>query len=287
MKKERAAFLWKRIMCAAAAFALVAAAGCGIQPTHGGSDIPSQTAATELPLQSESESSILASSGRDDPETTKATTRREDPGFISEERVRLNTFLIAIVQQNIENSETDLDEDAELVRFAFGYRRDNDAEAIVEREDENGLSCRTLTLAQVNETLELYFGRTLSPDSEDYSILNEAGEGFHCVFRDGCFWNVPPYPAEAYDFPVRFCLVDKINEESATVHFRLYRVNPDNWGEGEAKRHLPLLPMFSFLDAESTNPETKGWITRIGQGTAVLSVTGEELRLVKLTTSLY
>ena len=154
-------------------------------------------------------------------------------------------------------------------------------------ENDDGVSCRTLTLEQVNETLDLFFGRTVSPDREDYSILNEEGEGFHCVFRDGCFWNVPPYPTAKYDFPVRFALADKINEKTSTVHFRLYRTNPDSWGAGEAERHVQILPMLSLYEAENGNSATKTWIVKIGEGTAVLSVSGDDLKLVKMTTSLY
>ena len=286
MKNDNAIDRWKRVLCAVAVLALLNTAGCGEKPLPSGSDLPTQTTVTDLPLEDGTDSPTLAESDTAESEATKPTVRREDRGHISEDRVRLNTFLIPIVQQNIENTDTDLDEDAELVRFAFGYRRDNDAQAIVEQEDENGVICRTQTLEQVNETLAFYLDRKLSPDREDYSILNKDGEGFHCVFRDGCFWNVPPYPAATYDFPVRFCLVDMIDEKNSTVHFRLYRMNPNNWGEGEAKRHLPLLPMFSVYDAESGNPETKSWVSKIGEGSAVLSVSGEKLTLVQMTSSL-
>ena len=233
---------------------------------------------TQAPV-SDSESD--ASSTR--PPVDWSASTREPAGFVSSEEVRLNCFLTSIVQQNIENTKTDLDEDAELIRFAFGYRKTNDAASILEQE-ENGVSCRTLTLEQVNETLCSLFDITISPDREDYGIPDD---DFHCVFRDGCFWNVPPYPVERVSFPLRFALVEKIDEKTCTLHFRLYTLNPDAWEEGEAERHVPLMPMTSILDAETRREGSKDWITRIGEGDAILRDFGEELQLVEMKATLY
>ena len=247
-----------------------------------GQDLPEKTTAAPINTTQAAEESVPPVE-----ETEKNVKSSRAPlGDIPDEEVRFNYFITGIVQQNIENTETDLDEDAELIRFAFGYRTTNDPGSILEQEYD-GTSCRTLTLEQVNETLSGIFGITLSPDQEDYSILNDDSEGFHCVFRDGCFWNIPPYPAEKYSFPVRFALVDKIDEENATLHFRLYRMNPEIWGEGEAARHVPIMPMASIWEAESGDEETRRWITRIGEGDAVLRDLGEDLQLVELVTRIH
>ena len=202
--------------------------------------------------------------------------------LLSDERVRLNRFLTAIVQENIENTQTDLDEDAELIRFVFGYRRHDDPASVVEKE-HGGEVCRTLTLEQVNETLSYFFGKTISPDQEDYSIQIDDSECFCCVFRDGCFWNLPPYPTEEFSFPTRFALVESVDEETCTLHFRLYRTNPYDWGIGEAERHVQVLPLMTIHDTERKNKATKNWIVRMGKGEAVLRDLGENLQLMELS----
>ena len=50
---------------------------------------------------------------------------------------------------------------------------------------------------------------------------------------------------------------------------------------------MPLLPMLSLYEAENGDRDAKTWISKIGEGTAVLSVSGDDLKLVKMTTSLY
>ena len=288
--KTKRSFGWKQILCAAAAVALLVAAGFGINALSDRGSVPAQTAEAKLSQQGAAPAETTNAPAENTlpaEETDPPVTRKAPVGYISDDEVRVNSLLTFIVQQNVENSETDLDDDAELVRFVFSYRKYYQSKSVIEQENDDGVSCRTLTLEQVNETLDLFFGRTVSPDREDYSILNEEGEGFHCVFRDGCFWNVPPYPTAKYDFPVRFALVDKIDEKTSTVHFRLYRTNPDSWGAGEAERHVPLLPMLSLYEAENGDGDAKTWISKIGEGTAVLSVSGDDLKLVKMTTSLY
>ena len=219
-------------------------------------------------------------------ETQKiATSTKEPAGLIASEEVRLNCFLTSVVQQNIENTNSDLDEDAELIRFAFGYRKTNAPDSIVAQE-YGGVLCPTLTLEQVNETLNDLFGLTVSPDKKDYSILNDDAEGFHCIFRDSYFWNIPPYPVEKFSFPLRFALVESIDEETCTLYFRLYKINPYAWGEGEAERHVSLVPMMSIFEAERGKKDTKEWILKLGSGKAVLRDLGEDLQLIELETSL-
>ncbi len=286
MEQPKRTFVWKRILCAAAAVMLLTAAGFGVKAIIDRGKAPAQTA--ENDAAQEAPTGDL--SNTDSPEEATAGPKEtpEPPmGYIPDDEVRYNSFLTAVVQQNIENTETDLDDDAELVRFVFGYRRYYEAGSIAERENADGVVCRTLTPEQVNETLSKYFERTVTPDREDYSIPNDEKGDFTCVFHDGCFWNVPPYPAERFDFPLRFTLVDRINEKTKTLHFRLYRINPDVWGEGEAERHVPLMPMMSIYEAENPNEGTKNWILKIGEGTAVLTDLGEEMKLAKMTVRLY
>ncbi len=263
----------KAALIAIAAAALLIAAGFAVRalivrgpaPARAGSDT---AAATDAPEAS-------------------ASGRRKSPAWeLPQKYERLNVFLTSVVQQNIENTKTDLDEDAELIRFAFGYRKTADPDSFSEREYE-GVLCPALTLGQVNETLTYFFGKTVSPDREDYRAESGGSADFNCVFRDGVFLNVPPYPTEKYDFPLRFALVESVDEETCTLHFRLYRINPDDWGEGEAGRHVPFLPIMSVYDAENKNGETRNWITRLGKGEAVLRDLGDELRLVEMTCSLY
>lgn len=289
MKQNNNSFGWKKVLFAAAAVVLLAAAGFGIKAIIDRGSVPEQTAEAKPAPQGAEPTETAAEPAETVLPTNEPDADAQDaPAWErSDNDVRLNRFLTAIVQQDIENSETDLDDDAELVRFAFGWRKYYEAESIIEQEDGNGESCPTLTLEQVNETLDTFFGRTVSPDHEDYSVLNDEGEGFCCVFRDGSFWNVPPYPETKYDFPLRFALVDGINTENSMLHFRIYLINPVAWGVGEAERHVSILPMMSIYDAENRRGETRNWFRKIGEGTAVLTDLGEEMKLVDLTTSLY
>ena len=190
--------------------------------------------------------------------------------------VRFNYFLTSIVQQDIVNTKTDLDEDAELVRFAFRYRKTNKPASVTE-ETVDGVTSRTLTLDQVNETLSKLFGKTLSPDREDYSIALENGEVFSCVYRDGSFVNTSPFPTERYSFPIRFALTETINTENCVLHYRLYRINPWIWGEGEAERHVGVMPASSFIEVDDWEV-----ITFIGEGNAKLKDLSKDLQLVEM-----
>ncbi len=275
MKEHRSG--WKTALCIAAALVLLIAAGFAVKALIKRAPAPTVTdspAATDAP----------APTVTDPPAATDAPEETSEPLVweVGDYHVKLNRFITDIVQQNIMNTETDLDEDAELIRFVFGYRRANDPDSVIEQQD-NGVSCRTLTLEQVNETLTYYFGKTIAPDHEDYSIMLDETESFNCVFHDGCFWNIPPYPYEEFPFPVRFALVESVDEETCTLHFRLYKINPYAWGLGEAGRHVPILPLMSIFDCEHTNEATRNWFSRIGFGEAVLRDLGDELQLLEMT----
>ena len=299
MKHCNHAFWGKQGLAAALAAVLLLAAGCGAGngkaaaetgPDHSAAAAASirsterpeasvSSPETEAPAQSTAAPETDLPSSEETEESVAAT--RQVLGVISEEEERLNRFLTGFVQQEILDTRTELDEDAELVRFVFRYLRTNDPEAVLEQED-GGTPCRTLTLEQVNETLNRLLGRTVTPDREDYSILSDDTDEFHCVFHDGVFWHSAPYHTFAYGFPVRFALVERIDEETNTLHFRFYKVNPTTWEIGEADRHIPLLPLMSFLDAER-GPE----ILKLGEGDAVLRDLNGDLQLVEYVITLY
>ena len=60
-------------------------------------------------------------------------------------------------------------------------------------------------------------------------------------------------------------------------------MNPYAWEDGEAERHVPIMPLMSIFDAEVTNEATRDWIYRIGTGKVVLRDLGDELQLLELT----
>lgn len=284
MKRTKQEF-GKKIALAVAAALLLLTAGCGSDAGSAITDAPSTPVVTDTQVSTapetteEAEAPTQTAPTAEEPTTEEPTTEVPRPlGMLNPDTARLNVFLTSIVQQNIVDTQTDLDEDAEMVRFVFGYRKTNDPRSILEQED-GGVSCRTLSLEQVNETLTKLFGKSISPDREDYSILSDEDESanFHCFYRDGVFWNVPPYPVERYPFPVRFALVSKIDEETSTVHIRLYRANPSIWGEEETERHIGVLPFMTFTETESSNV-----ISYIGDGYAILLDYGNSLQLVEM-----
>ena len=273
MKKHK--FGWKQALLIAAAVVLLTAGGFAIRALIKRGAAPAQTV---------TEPTVTEPTVTEQAETTDVPEETQKPPAweLSENQIRANRFVTYIVQQNIMDTKTDLDEDAELIRFVFGYRRANDKDSVIEQQD-NGVSCRTLTLEQVNETLTYFFGKTISPDREDYSIMLDENESFNCFFRDGCFWNVPPYPTEKYSFPIRFALVESVDEETCTLYFRLYQINPEAWGIGEAERHVPIMPMLSLQEADRTDRVTKDWYKLIAHGKAVLRDLGDELQLLELS----
>lgn len=283
-------FWQKRWFAAALAVVLLLVAGCSAGSGNASKDSAAAPAASEVTAAEPIDTSRAAEEptestpadeapAAEEPVAEPAETPPRPNGMISLEQARLNCFLTSIVQQNIVNTQTDLDEDAELVRFVFGYRKTNNPTSILEQNDDEK-ACRTLTIEQVNETLTVLFGKSISPDREDYSIIIDESEGFHCFYRDGVFWNVPPYPTERYPFPIRFALVSRIDEETFTLHFRLYQVNPWIWGEDETERHLGVLPHMSFTDAEGSSV-----ISFLGEGDAILHDFGEKLQLIKMVGS--
>lgn len=287
MKQFKHSIHWKQWLAAAAAVSLLFAAGCSSGAGKAAKDSTAAPGTTEVttaePIDTSraAEETTLPVETVDEPEETSKFVA----GVISVSSERLNRFLTGFVQQEVLNTQTDLDEDAELVRFAFRYLQYNDRNSVTEQEGDN--PCRILTLEKVNETLNRLLGRTITPDREDYSILTDESEEFHCSFRDGSFVHTPPYHTDEYGYPVRFALVETVDEETCTVHFRLYRANVSAWEVGEADRHIPLLPAMSFLDAETANSATKNWIIRIGEGDATFRDFSKNLQLVEFSAELY
>jgi len=287
MKQFKHSTHWKQWLAAAAAVSLLFAAGCSSGAGKAAKDSTAAPGTTEVttaePIDTSraAEETTLPVETVDEPEETSKFVA----GVISVSSERLNRFLTGFVQQEVLNTQTDLDEDAELVRFAFRYLQYNDRNSVTEQEGDN--PCRILTLEKVNETLNRLLGRTITPDREDYSILTDESEEFHCSFRDGSFLHTPPYHTDEYGYPVRFALVETVDEETCTVHFRLYRANVSAWEVGEADRHIPLLPAMSFLDAETTNSTTKNWIIRIGEGDATFRDFSKNLQLVEFSAELF
>ena len=287
MKQFKHSTHWKQWLAAAAAVSLLFAAGCSSGAGKAAKDSTAAPGTTEVttaePIDTSraAEETTLPVETVDEPEETSKFVA----GVISVSSERLNRFLTGFVQQEVLNTQTDLDEDAELVRFAFRYLQYNDRNSVTEQEGDN--PCRILTLEKVNETLNRLLGRTITPDREDYSILSDESEEFHCSFRDGSFVHTPPYHTDEYGYPVRFALVETVDEETCTVHFRLYRANVSAWEVGEADRHIPLLPAMSFLDAEGANSATKNWIIRIGEGDATFRDFSKNLQLVEFSAELY
>jgi hypothetical protein len=287
MKQFKHSTHWKQWLAAAAAVSLLFAAGCSSGAGKAAKDSTAAPGTTEVttaePIDTSraAEETTLPVETVDEPEETSKFVA----GVISVSSERLNRFLTGFVQQEVLNTQTDRDEDAELVRFAFRYLQYNDPGSVTEQEGDH--PCRILTLEKVNETLNRLLGRTITPDREDYSILSDESEEFHCSFRDGSFLHTPPYHTDEYGYPVRFALVETVDEETCTVHFRLYRANVSAWEVGEADRHIPLLPAMSFLDAEGANSATKNWIIRIGEGDATFRDFSKNLQLDEFSAELY
>ena len=269
MKRSTHIFGWKQGVCAAVVILFLVVVGIGIFSLR----------KVEPPLPDAPEAPAKPAAAETEPVEEPAKLA---VGEISDEEIRLNTFLDAFVQQNIENSQTDLDEDAELIRFVFGYRKVNDPKSVVEWEIR-AVTLRVLTLEQVNETLTQFLGKTISPDRQDYSIQINETDCFRCVFEDGCFWNISPFPTERFSFPLRFALVRTIDPETSTLYFNLYKLNPDVWGVGDAERHVFLTPSMSIFLVESTDNR----IIKIGEGKAVLRDLDEQLLLEELKITMY
>lgn len=245
VKQTKRRFGWKEGLSLAAALALVVLGGFGVKrlldrgpaARQGSPSVQSSQIITE------------ATYGPAVLETLEGAEREE-----------INRFLTVFAQQGIENLDTDLDEDAELIRFAFIYRRLHDPESIrCQLQDEQLTD--TLSPEQVNETLTRLLGKTVTPDENaNYDLLRSEPLGGHCSYHDGCFWQEP----SGYDQLLRFALAEQRDCGSGTLFFTVYAVNSFNWPSFE----LEPLPGLGREEAETLVREGK--LTRCFYGAARL-----------------
>lgn len=200
------------------------------------------------------------------------------------EHEALNRFLTAFAQQGVENLDADLDEDAELIRFAFIYRRIYDPESIPVQPDDDGELWDTLSPEQVNETLTRLLGRTVTPDeTADYNLLRSDPVGGHCSFHDGYFWQEP----SGGDHLLRFVLTDRpLRMEDAAgpcviTDFTVYAVNLTLWPLVE----LDALPALSQEEAAALVQAEK--LKPILNGRAQARITEDGYRLWSLASQPY
>ena len=245
VKQTKRRFGWKEGLSLAAALALVVLGGLGVKRLLDRSPAARQGS----PSVQSSQIITEATYGPAVLETLEGAEREE-----------INRFLTVFAQQGIENLDTDLDEDAELIRFAFIYRRLHDPESIrCQLQDEQLTD--TLSPEQVNETLTRLLGKTVTPDENaNYDLLRSEPVGGHCSYHDGCFWQEP----SGYDQLLRFALAEQRDCGSGTLFFTVYAVNSFNWPSFE----LEPLPGLGREEAETLVREGK--LTRCFYGAALL-----------------
>ena len=71
-------------------------------------------------------------------------------------------------------------------------------------------------------------------------------------------------------------------DKGASSHDSVLR----NWGEGEAERHVGVMPTGDVTVAEMKDWNTAGWTTFVGEGDAKLRDFGKELQLIEMEGSL-
>lgn len=252
VKERKHAFGWREGLSLAAALAIVVLGGFGVKK-----------------LLSRGPAARQGSPGAQS--TTEAVHGPEEMlPLEGAEREEINRFLTAFAQQGVESLDTDLDEDAELIRFAFIYRRIHDPESIVYQLQDEQLT-DTLSPEQVNETLTRLLGKTVTPDENaNYDLLRSEPVGGHCSYHDGCFWQEP----SGEDQLLRFALAER-GSADGRVSFTVYGVNLYNWPGFE----LDPLPGLSREEAETLVREGK--LTRCFYGDALLERSETGLRLLE------
>ena len=255
VKQTKRRFGWKEGLSLAAALALVVLGGFGVKrlldrgpaARQGSPSVQSSQIITE------------ATYGPAVLETLEGAEREE-----------ISRFLTVFAQQGIENLDSDLDEDAELIRFAFIYRRLHDPESIAYQLQDEQLT-DTLSPEQVNETLTRLLGKTVTPDENaNYDLLRSEPLGGHCSYHDGCFWQEP----SGEDQLLRFALAEQRDCGSGTLFFTVYAVNRYNWPTVE----LEPLPGLGREEAETLVREGK--LTKCFYGAALVEQTGDGYRLL-------
>ncbi len=161
MKKIKDTYGGKLLAVIAAAVLLFAMlfclAGCGESAPAPADDISAGQSADDVSAAAEASSQADETSEVPEEESETGINLSQDVmTMIGKDREQINRFLTSIVQQDIVNTATDLDGDAELVRFVFRYRETNDADSIVET-GEGDAAARMLTLDEIDETLDYRF----------------------------------------------------------------------------------------------------------------------------------
>lgn len=267
IKASKHAFGWKEIASLAAVLVLLVLGGFGVkrlldrgglQP--GQTDLPGQTVATEQI-----------------PRDTNDVVELYCEPITGEEQETLSRFLTCFAQQGVESME-DLDEDAELIRFAFIYRRIYDPESIPVQPDADGALWDTLSPEQVNETLSKLLGSRVNPtEGADYSLLRSEPVGGRCSFHDGYFWQEP----SGGDHLLRFALATHYLNDSPSIEryvlFTTYEVNLLFWPNAA----LDTLPALTEEEAEALVREGK--LKSLGKSTASLLRFTDSCQLLSYT----
>lgn len=255
VKQSKHRFGWKEGLSLAAALALVVLGGFGVKKLLARGIDPQQD-------------SPGAQSSQTAAKETRAPTGMEP--LYGAEREEINRFLTVFAQQGIENLDTDLDQDAELIRFAFIYRRIYDPESISVLPDGDQLT-DTLRPEQVNETLTRLLGKTVTPDENaNYDLLRSEPVGGHCSYHDGCFWQEP----SGNDHLLRFALAEERHCGGGTLFFTVYAVDILYWPDAE----LEPLPALSQAETEALVREGK--LKPLFYGAALVEQTGDGYRLL-------
>lgn len=221
LKEKKHAFGWKEGLCLAAVLVLVVLGGFGLKRLldRNSSLIPGESGTVQTaPIPQSSETPV-------------SSTEPRPTGFdpVPEtEWAEMSRLATALAQQGIIDLDSDLDEEYELISFAHIYTKIHQYADIVFRDGGDG-SYETLTLEQVNGTLDRLFGKTVSP-AEDTDYTLQRGENYaqHESFRDGCFW----WPAADGEIRTRFAVLSAVinaTEQDYTLAFEVFEADLNRW----------------------------------------------------------
>ena len=219
-------------------------------------------------------------------ETTHEPRTQEWTPLEFEERQEISRFLSFFAMQNFTDYPQGVTEDsygfddpdqhpgidyAELVHQAFVWRRNYDPESITVREYEGEL-WDTLTLDQVNETLERILGKRVKAPQSLSSY-------FPVFYRDGCLWDTPLEGDSSFAFAVAAQSLPHTNPNRRYVSFTVYKLRYELWGEIDLNP-LPALSdeeLFALLAEEKITAAQSGiaLLERGEQGWRLLSISAE------------
>ena len=125
---------------------------------------------------------------------------------------------------------------AAQVDFIHIFRKINDRDAIVYKND-GGSPYETLTMDQINETMDRFFGETItSEQAREYPVTN------HSFYRDGDFYFVAA-DGEAYN---RFTVADSVrsvSDQVYLVYFTVYELDLMTYfDEGIGRAYYEMTP---------------------------------------------